>query len=112
MPEPYLQDEKQTMEFSDIALEWFCGYLSGRRQKVCMNSGEVWKVLESSNKVGNMSNEAFHKGQCSALRHAFSVYSTPTVDICGRHKLAYHLWAEDTQLYTCLPNMAVLGWMR
>ena len=38
------------------------------------------------------------KGQC-LVPSTFTIYTTPLADIIKHHKVSYHLYADDTQLY-------------
>ena len=64
-------------------------YLSGHRQRVCIGTEE-----------SDASDVQWSVPQRSVFRPLnFIVYSSPIGDTCRKHSLAYHLYADDTQLY-------------
>ena len=84
------RQKKNRLGLSDIALEWFCSYLSGRRQRVCIGTDKRTRMIV-------MSNGGVPRGSVFGPL-TFIVYSTPISDICRKHGLAYHLYTDGTQL--------------
>ena len=73
----------------DCALEWFRSYLSDRYQTVKVNGG-----VSSSREL--------HYGVRQGSIHGpivFLLYTSPLDDIMRHHKVNFHLYADDTQLY-------------
>ena len=79
------------------ALDWFKSYLTGRSQRVMIGSS-------SSNAI------PIHHGvpQGSVLGPVmFNIYTTPIADICKKHQVLYHSFADDIQLYvSCNPAVS------
>ena len=71
------------------ALEWFKSYLTGRSQRVTIGSSS------------SMATPVYHGvPQGSVLGPVvFNVYTTPIADICKKHQVHYHRFADDIQLY-------------
>ena len=67
------------------ALDWFRSYLTGRSQRVMIGSS-------SSNAL------PIHQGSVPGPV-MFNVYTTPIADICKKHQVLYHRFADDIQLY-------------
>ncbi len=73
----------------DKALDWIKSYISGRTQSV--------KIGEEYSKCVPLK---YGVPQGSVLGPIlFSAYSSPLGDIARKHRLDYHLFADDTQLY-------------
>ena len=71
------------------ALEWISSYLAGRIQQILIDGelSEIWELL-------------FGVPQGSVLGPLlFILYSAPLGKILRAHKIAYHLYADDTQVY-------------
>ena len=74
---------------SDIALQWFKSYLSGRTQSV--------SIENSSSKPTPLQ---FGVPQGSVLGPLlYTIYTLPLGDILREAGISYHLYADDTQLY-------------
>ena len=74
---------------SGTALSWFRSYLNERSQKVLLRGASS---ESSSLKYG--------VPQGSVLGPIlFTIYTIPLGEICRRHGVEYHLYADDTQLY-------------
>ena len=71
------------------ALDWFRSYLTGRSQRVVIGSS-------SSNAI-----PIYHGvPQGSVFGPVmFNAYTTPIADICKKHQVLYHQFADDIQLY-------------
>ena len=71
------------------ALDWFKSYLTGRSQRVTIGSSS------------SMATPVYHGvPQGSVLGPVlFNVYTTPIADICKKHQVHYHRFADDIQLY-------------
>jgi hypothetical protein len=78
-----------TYEISGAALNWVKSYLKDRSQCVVIGSEK------SANK-----NLYFGVPQGSVLGpRLYCLYSKPISNICRRHQLLYHCYADDTQVY-------------
>ena len=71
------------------ALDWFKFYLTGRSQRVTIGPSS------------SMATPVYHGvPQGSVLGPVlFNVYTTPIADICKKHQVHYHRFADDIQLY-------------
>ena len=71
------------------ALDWFKSYLTGRSQRVTIGSSS------------SMATPVYHGvPQGSVLGPVlFNVYTTPIADICKKHQVHYHRFADNIQLY-------------
>ena len=73
----------------DLALAWFCSYLTNRKQTVCMNriysdpSALMYSVPQGS-VLGTI---------------LFVLYATPVSDIINYHSLHHERFADDTKLH-------------
>lgn len=72
-----------------MTLKWFSSYLSDRQQKVTIGADE-----SEGQRVGCGVPQGSVLGPL-----LFTLYSAPIGDICRKHGLQYHLYADDTQLY-------------
>jgi len=78
--------------FQDTALAWLRSFVSGRSNYVCVNNARS-PVTQCSSGVP----------QGSVLGPIlFALYTSPVAKIIIRHGLQYHMYADDTQLYTAL----------
>ena len=71
------------------ALDWFKSYLTGRSQRVAIGSSSstatpVYHGVPQGSVLGPV---------------LFNVYTTPIADICKKHQVHYHRFADDIQLY-------------
>lgn len=84
------QRMNQELGISGTALQWMKSYFSGRTTSVCVNGCQSAKCaldygLPQGSIVGPVS---------------FSIYTIPIGRIIREHRLSYHLYADDVQLYT------------
>ena len=76
------------------ALNWFRSYLTGRTQQVSFQS-QTSRVVSVK----------FGVPQGSVLGPLlYSLYSKPIGEICKRHGMPYHCYADDTQIYCVIKN--------
>ena len=71
------------------ALDWFKSYLTDRSQRVTIGSSSstatpVYHGVPQGSVLGPV---------------LFNVYTTPIADICKKHQVHYHRFADDIQLY-------------
>ena len=84
------QRMQQELGIRGTALKWVKSYFSGRTTSVCINGCRSTKSslnygLPQGSIVGPVS---------------FSIYTIPIGRIIRKHRLSYHLYADDVQLYT------------
>ena len=84
------QRMQQELGIRGTALKWVKSYFSGRTTSVCINGCHSTKSslnygLPQGSIVGPVS---------------FSIYTIPIGRIIRKHRLSYHLYADDVQLYT------------
>ena len=79
----------QRFGIGGTAFDWFKSYLTGRSQRVAIGSSS------------SRATPVFHGvPQGSVLGPVmFNVYTTPIADICKKHQVHYHRFADDIQLY-------------
>jgi len=76
----------------DTALVWLRSFVSGRSNYVCVNNGRS-PVTQCSSGVP----------QGSVLGPIlFALFTAPVAKIINHHGLQYHMYADDTMLYTAL----------
>ena len=77
----------QRFGIGGTAFDWFKSYLTGRSQRVAIGSSS------------STATPVFHGvPQGSVLGPVmFNVYTTPTADICKKHQVHYHRFADDIQ---------------
>ena len=71
------------------ALQWLLSYLQDRTQRIA---------------IGSVLSDEFHL-QCGVPQgfvlgpNLYYIFSKPIAEICRRHNMSYHFYANDTQLY-------------
>jgi len=83
----------QRLEYSfwiiESALMWFNSYLTGRTQRVAVGST-----------ISNTLHLKFGVPQGSVLGpRLYCMFAKPIGEICKRHNMLYHCYADDTQVY-------------
>ena len=74
---------------TDTALAWIRSYLSNHSQKVVVDKAKSDPITLT-----------FGVPQVSVLRPVlFTLHTLPLGQICARHGIAYHLYADDQQIY-------------
>ena len=90
---------EERVGISGNALAWIQSYLTNRKQAVNIN-GATSKSQELTYSVP----------QGSVLGPLFFIcYTLPLGDICRRHGVSYHLYADDTQLYLTFEPMVSMS---
>ena len=85
---------KYRFGFEDKVLAWIKNYLSNREQRVIVQDGRSLQGTSEYTKL--------HQGlpQGSVLGPIlFSLFISPIRDICHKHNILYHGYADDTQNY-------------
>ena len=90
-----LQRLNITFGISKTALKWISSYLSGRSQ-----------VVSIGNSTSTERGISYGVPQGSVLGPVlFVLYTSPVAKILEKHMLAYHMYADDTQIYSmCLQS--------
>ena len=76
---------------NDVALDWIRSFVSGRTQQIVVGS-EKSTVFASSSGVP----------QGSVGPMLFSMYVSPVGDVVAQHRVHFHQYADDMQLYVAL----------
>ena len=79
---------------SGKALDWFKSYMTGRSQRIKLG-----------NCLSSKSDLSFGVPQWSVLGPLlFTLYTTPLSSLISGHAIPHHLYADDSQLYSCFTS--------
>ena len=80
---------KSRVNIQGTALSWLRSYLVGRTQSIRVrNANSAKKLLRQGVPQGSVLGPVM-----------FTIYTLPIADICRKHAVKYHRFADDTQLY-------------
>ena len=91
---------KYRFGFTDTILKWICSYLTCRKQCVVTGSSKDASVSEPAMLTKEVT-------QGSVLGPAlFTLYTSPLGDLCRKHDMLFHGYADDQQNYFAFyPNI-------